>query len=117
MCTYNRVESLADTLCCLGALDDRPKPIRKGDDLPYRAKMAFRRDVFDKVGLFDVSRGRKGAVLVNGEDGELFHQILAAGFEVMFHPQARVKHHVEAFRVERWYFAAGALDLQCYACV
>lgn len=60
--------------------------------------MAFRRDVFKKVGAFDVNRGRKGNVLASGEDGELFQRILAANLKV------RVCHKVEAFRIKRKYF-------------
>ena len=48
---------------------------------PFGANMAFRRHVFDRVGLFDTSRGRKGAVLASGEDGEMFERILAGGDE------------------------------------
>ena len=66
--------------------------------LPFGANMAFRRQVFDRVGLFDTSRGRKGAVLASGEDGEMFERILAAGMKVMFLGGSRVHHKVESFR-------------------
>lgn len=72
--------------------------------LPFGANMAFRKTVFDRVGLFDTSRGRKGTVLASGEDGEMFERILAAGMKVMFLGGARVHHKVEAFRVTKRYF-------------
>ena len=65
---------------------------------PFGANMAFRRHVFEQVGLFDTNRGRKGAVLASGEDGDMFERILAAGLKVMFLGQSRVHHKVESFR-------------------
>ncbi len=72
--------------------------------LPFGANMAFRKNVFDRVGFFDTTRGRKGAVLASGEDGEMFERILAAGMRVMFLGGARVHHKVESFRVTKRYF-------------
>jgi glycosyltransferase involved in cell wall biosynthesis len=71
---------------------------------PFGANMAFRRSVFDRVGLFDTSRGRKGKVLASGEDGEMFERILAAGLKVVFLGGARVHHKVESFRLTKPYF-------------
>ncbi|KXX63332.1 glycosyltransferase [Marichromatium gracile] len=86
-------------------MDERgPFVFTPGDSPPYGANMAFRRTVFERVGGFDVNRGRKGAVLASGEDGELFERVLAAGMRVVWLPRARVHHKVEAFRLERRYF-------------
>lgn len=71
---------------------------------PFGANMAFRREVFEKVGGFDTSRGRKGNVLASGEDGELFERILSAGFRAVFLGQSRVHHKVESFRLTKRYF-------------
>lgn len=79
-------------------------PITDDTPPPFGANMAFRRRVFDRVGLFDTNRGRKGAVLASGEDGEMFERILAAGMKVMFLGGSRVHHKVEAFRTTKRYF-------------
>ena len=71
---------------------------------PFGANMAFRRQVFERVGPFDTSRGRKGAVLASGEDGEMFERILAAGMKVVFLGGSRVHHKVESFRTTKRYF-------------
>ncbi|CAG9932783.1 glycosyltransferase [Candidatus Nitrotoga arctica] len=71
---------------------------------PYGANMAFRREVIQKVGGFDTSRGRKGKVLASGEDIELFERILSAGLKSMFLGQSRVRHKVESFRLTKRYF-------------
>ncbi|MEM6579664.1 MAG: glycosyltransferase [Pseudomonadota bacterium] len=77
--------------------------IDSSSQAPYGANMAFRRDVFDKVGGFDVSRGRKGKLLSSGEDGEIFDRILASGMKAVFLGGARVNHKVEAFRLTKEY--------------
>lgn len=78
-------------------------PIISPSQAPFGANMAVKRAVFDRVGLFDTSRGRKGKVLASGEDGELFERILSAGFKAVFLGGARVHHKVEAFRVTKRY--------------
>jgi len=81
-----------------------PKEVAAGSELPFGANMAFRRSVFERVGQFDTTRGRTGKTLASGEDGELFERILGAGLHVMYFPQARVNHRIEAERVRRSYF-------------
>lgn len=70
---------------------------------PFGANMAFRRSVFERIGLFDIKRGRKGKVLASGEDGEMFERILASSLKAVFLGGARVHHKVEAFRMTKAY--------------
>jgi len=79
-------------------------PITQASQAPFGANMAMKRTVFDRVALFDTSRGRKGNVLASGEDGEMFERILAAGLKAIFLGQSRVHHKVEAFRLSKRYF-------------
>jgi len=79
-------------------------PILSASQTPFGANMAFRRTVFDRVGLFDTSRGRKGNVLASGEDGEMFERILDGGLKAVFLGQSRVHHKVESFRLTKRYF-------------
>lgn len=74
------------------------------DQMPFGANMAFRKKIFERLGLFDVNRGRKADVLASGEDGEMFERILAAGYKAVFLGQSRVHHKVEAFRLTKRYF-------------
>lgn len=78
-------------------------PIEQASQAPFGANMAFRHEVFERVGGFDTSRGRKGKVLASGEDGELFERILAAGLKAVFLGGSRVHHKVEAFRITKAY--------------
>jgi glycosyltransferase involved in cell wall biosynthesis len=75
-----------------------------GLPLPFGANMAFRREVFARFGVFDVTRGRRGDILASGEDGELFARILAGGCKVMYFGNAQVHHAVEGFRLTKRYF-------------
>lgn len=79
-------------------------PITHSGQAPFGANMAFRKSVFDRVGLFDTSRGRKGKVLASGEDGEMFERILTAGIKAVFLGRSRVHHKVESFRLTKRYF-------------
>lgn len=78
--------------------------ITDASDAPFGANMAFCKKVFDRVGLFDTERGRKGKVLASGEDGEMFERVLAAGMKVVFLGASRVHHKVERFRLTKRYF-------------
>ena len=79
-------------------------PITQASQAPFGANMAMKRAVFDRVGLFDTDRGRKGNVLASGEDGELFERILSAGLTAIFLGQSRVHHKLESFRLTKRYF-------------
>lgn len=83
--------------------------ITEPSQVPFGANMAFKKTVFDQVGLFDVSRGRKGNVLAGGEEIDLFERVLAAGLRAAFLGSSRVHHKIEAYRctkkyLRRWRF-------------
>ena len=78
--------------------------ITQASDAPFGANMAFRREVFEELGFFDTSRGRKGNSLASGEDGEFFQRILSAGLTTVFIGKSRVHHKIEKFRLTKKYF-------------
>jgi glycosyltransferase involved in cell wall biosynthesis len=88
-------------------------PITSGSQAPFGANMAFRRDVFQKVGGFDTRRGRKGNVLASGEDGELFERIRAADLTTVFLGKSRVHHKVESFRLTKRYLRRWRFETSC----
>lgn len=81
-----------------------PRQIFKTADLPFGANMAFRREIFEKYGFFDTSRGRRGDILASGEDGELLKRLLEKGESIYYFPDSRVYHIIEAFRLKKAYF-------------
>jgi glucosyl-dolichyl phosphate glucuronosyltransferase len=55
---------------------------------------AVRRSVFDDVGLYDVSLGRKGKKLLGGEEIELQIRIRNAGHKIIYTPHAAIWHKI-----------------------
>lgn len=84
--------------------DNGPRQLTLPADAPFGANMAFKREVFDKIGLFDISRGRKGNILSGGEEWDLFERLLNSGGKIMYLPDTRVHHKVESFRLKKRYF-------------
>ncbi len=62
-----------------------------GGSLGMGANMAFRREVFDRVGWFDVRLGA-GTFFAGGEDIELFYRALKAGYAFVYAPNVLVYH-------------------------
>jgi glycosyltransferase involved in cell wall biosynthesis len=81
-----------------------PKEVAQEEDMPFGANLAFRRAVFDEIGLFDPHLGRKGNVLAGGEEIDVLMRIVRRGGRIVYFPQSRVKHKVEAFRLSKRYF-------------
>ena len=67
------------------------------------ANLAFRRDAFEKFGVFREELGRRGEELVGGEDREFYQRLVKAGALVMYEPEALVWHRVEAARLTKEY--------------
>lgn len=81
-----------------------PKEVRTEEAMPFGASLAFRRSVFAQVGVFDPRLGRKGQVLAGGEEIDVLMRVVRHGGRVMYFPNARVRHKVEAFRLSKRYF-------------
>jgi glucosyl-dolichyl phosphate glucuronosyltransferase len=68
---------------------------------PFGVNMAFRREVFLKVGGFRTDLGRIGTSLLSSEEKELFYRMNQAGLSVFYAADAILLHRVPAARVER----------------
>jgi O-antigen biosynthesis protein len=55
------------------------------------ANMAFRRDLFDRIGFFDPALG-VGTIAIGGEDEEMFFRLLKGGYSLVYEPNAVVRH-------------------------
>ena len=62
------------------------------NNYPRGSNMTFRRDVFDKVGEFDTSLGRRGKIMLGGEEKEMFQRIYEFDTSVIYNPLI-VCHH------------------------
>lgn len=86
---------------------DQRGQVTLGKHQPYAvwgANMAFRRDVFDRVGRFDVRRGINGTKLYRAEEHDLTRRALAAGCVVVYDPRVRVRHRIGPDRMRVAYF-------------
>jgi glucosyl-dolichyl phosphate glucuronosyltransferase len=72
---------------------------------PFGANMAFRKNVFQKYGLFRTDLGPvKGNPMGKGEDSELSSRLLSAGEIMMYAPDALVYHPAEKERMQKKYY-------------
>jgi len=78
--------------------------VEQGTPQVWGCNMAFRRDVFDRIGPFDTGLGRVGDRLYGGEDVDMVRRALAANLVVFFDPALVVWHCVPLERMRRRYF-------------
>lgn len=76
------------------------------NEYPRGASMAFRREVFERFGLFSTELGRKPGSLLSCEEIELCLRIERSGAEIVYVPGARVLHIVEGERIDRQWLIA-----------
>jgi glycosyltransferase involved in cell wall biosynthesis len=88
----------------LGYLNYGETQVLTREKPPFGGNMAFNRDVFSKIGLFDTKLGRQGRNLIGGEETELFERTLRAGMVTIFQPKAVMHHVVRKNRLKKSYF-------------
>lgn len=71
---------------------------------PIGGNMAFRREIFERVGVFDTSLGRAGKALLGGEEKDMFGRIAAVGGQSWWVPGAVVDHLIPPSRVTDSHF-------------
>ena len=86
---------------------------------PYGANMAYRRQMFERYGLFRTDLGPRGREMIRGEDTEFGLRLLAGGERVVYVPGAIVYHPVEPERMrfryfEQYYFGEGRMQIRAF---
>ena len=71
---------------------------------PFGGNMTFSREVFKRIGLFNVNMGRKGDQLFGGEEVDFFRRLLSAGGKGVYQPKAIVYHIIDKSRLKKTYF-------------
>jgi glucosyl-dolichyl phosphate glucuronosyltransferase len=89
-----------------------PTPVYAYEELPLSCNMAIKRSVFAEVGLFRTDLGKSGDELMGGGEIELAKKINAAGWKVIYVPQARVNHLVAPQRLDISYIYRRGRGLQ-----
>ena len=91
----------------LGLQDHGAEPREYGTgglSWPLGVNVAYRRDAFERVGLFDGRLGRVAGTLRNQSQREWHLRAKSAGLRGMYLPRMIVHHSVEAERLTRRYF-------------
>jgi len=70
-------------------------------EIPIGCNMAFRRSVFEQIGVFHPSLGRTPGSLLSGEDDHIMHLVANAGLKTLYSPDARVSHRISPARLTR----------------
>ncbi|HEY8967240.1 MAG TPA: glycosyltransferase, partial [Candidatus Methylacidiphilales bacterium] len=84
-----------------------PLPERK---MPMGANLAFRREVFDRFGLFRPELDRNGKNALSGGETEFVKRLLKGGLQVWFVPAAAVDHQFPASRMNLGYVCRHGYD-------
>ena len=88
-------------LAALFDLGDHPGRL---DKPPYGTNMAFRREMFEKYGMFRTHLGPRPGNLIRSEDTEFGLRLLAAGETLWYEPSAIVYHPVLPERLNMQYY-------------
>ena len=85
-------------------LGDNEREFPRGA-FPGGGNAAYRREVFDKVGLFNVALGRKGNSLIGAEEKDLFDKMTTLGIRFYYLPTAVLYHLIPPHKLTDDYFA------------
>lgn len=75
-----------------------------GDNYPGGGNAAYRRRVFDRVGLYNVELGRNGDSLAGGEEKDIFAKMKRENMKFVYLPDAILYHSIPAYKLEPDYF-------------
>ena len=71
---------------------------------PGGGNAAYRKEVFERVGLFNTELGRKGSALLASEEKDIFDKMKALGMKVMYLPTPILHHIIPQAKLEEDYF-------------
>src|SRR5688572_23379325 len=88
----------------IALLDYGPTPIQFGSRVPLGVNMAFRREAFERAGLWDNRVGRKAGTLLGQEVREWGLRARAAGLTGFYAPDMVIHHVISPDRLTKRYF-------------
>lgn len=95
-----------------GALDlgSKEREFPKGA-FPGGGNVAYRRSVFDQIGLFNVELGRKGNSLIGAEEKDLFDRMGSQGMKFYYLPNAILYHIIPEHKLTKDYLKRLSLGI------
>lgn len=88
----------------IALLDYGPHPVEFGERVPLGVNMVFRREAFERAGLWDNSIGRKAGTLLGQEVREWAQRARAAELRGYYSPDLVVHHVIPEDRLTKRYF-------------
>jgi glycosyltransferase involved in cell wall biosynthesis len=88
----------------IALLDYGPKPLPLDDYVPIGVNMVFRREAFERAGLWNNTIGRRAGTLLGQEVREWCHRARAANLKGYYSPDLVVHHLIPADRLTKKYF-------------
>lgn len=82
---------------------EKVKPFRNGK-YPGGGNSAFRREVFDKYGLFNVELGRKGTGLIGAEEKDLYDRLTKGNEQFFYLPEMGIYHYIPEKKLTESHF-------------
>ncbi len=98
---------MSDRLLALAGVSsfgNAARAVTRSADYPFGANIAFRRDVLLAAGGFDPALGRRGSLLLSGEESAVVSRLLELGYVVRLEPSAVVRHTVTVERLQGSYY-------------
>ncbi len=80
---------------------------------PGGGNAAYRKCVFEQVGLFNTALGRKGNALSASEEKDIFDKMHALGMEVVYLPKPVLHHIIPQAKLEKPYFDRLTYQIGC----
>ncbi|MBR5971309.1 MAG: glycosyltransferase family 2 protein [Paludibacteraceae bacterium] len=74
------------------------------NSFPGGGNAAYRKEVFDKVGLFNVDLGRKGDSLIGAEEKDIFDKMTTLGLRFFYLPTSILYHIIPEKKLQKEYF-------------
>lgn len=71
---------------------------------PGGGNAAYRKCVFDQVGLFNTALGRKGGNLMGSEEKDIFDKMHKLGMQVLYLPWPVLHHSIPPYKLQEDYF-------------
>lgn len=103
----------------IALLDYGSEPLEFATRVPLGVNMAFRREAFDRAGLFDPNTGRRAGTLLGQEVREWCIRARQAGVRGFYVPSLVLQHIIPADRLcksyfRRWFFWRGISRARLY---
>jgi glycosyltransferase involved in cell wall biosynthesis len=70
----------------------------------YGSNFSIKKEILSEIGLFNTELGRKGTLLLSGEDTEFFNKLLVSKKRIVYNPKVYVHHKVQEYRTKKRYF-------------